>query len=68
MLRSSAFAALLALLALFGSCERHHVGEFPELQREHLNPFESAAEETRSGQPTPPVSPTPANFFPRSNP
>jgi hypothetical protein len=66
MFRSSAFAALGLLLVLVCSCERHHVGEFPELQREHLNPFEPEAEMTHVGEPTPSVSPTPVNFFPNS--
>ncbi|MBA3650949.1 MAG: hypothetical protein H0W66_05590 [Chthoniobacterales bacterium] len=69
-LRVSPFAALAGLLIIFTSCERHHVGELPELQKEHLHPLEMAAEEPiRSAVPTPPLaSPTPANFFPKQQP
>ncbi|MGI8957531.1 MAG: hypothetical protein ACR2II_11555 [Chthoniobacterales bacterium] len=67
--RLSPLAALAGLLIVFTSCERHHVGELPELQKEHLHPLEAAAEEPIHAVPTPPlVSPTPANFFPKQQP
>ena len=67
--RLTPFAALASLLIVFSSCERHHVGELPELQREHLNPLAPEAGETKAIEPTPPpVSPTPANFFPNQKP
>ena len=58
-------AALSSLLAVFTSCERHHVGELPDLQREHLQPQRNAQVEAEPGYPEPPRSgsPTPANFF-----
>ena len=66
----SPLAALAGLLIVFTSCERHHVGELPELQKEHLHPLEAAAEEpVRAALPNPPLaSPTPANFFPNQQP
>lgn len=68
--RFSPLAALAGLLIVFTSCERHHVGELPELQKEHLHPLEAAAEEpVRAAVPSPPLaSPTPANFFPNQQP
>jgi hypothetical protein len=67
--RISPLAALAGLLIVFSSCERHHVGEMPELQREHLHPLTPDAAETKAVEPTPPsVSPTPANFFPKQQP
>jgi hypothetical protein len=67
--RVSPLAALAGLLVVFTSCERHHVGELPELQREHLHPLEAAAEEPIHALPKPPTSsPTPANFFPKQQP
>ncbi|MBA2436159.1 MAG: hypothetical protein H0V54_13955 [Chthoniobacterales bacterium] len=69
-IRVSPFAALAGLLIVFTSCERHHVGELPHLQKEHLHPLEAAAEEPIHGAiPKPPLSsPTPANFFPAQQP
>jgi hypothetical protein len=67
--RFSPLAALAGLLIIFSSCERHHVGELPELQREHLNPLAPDAAETKALAPTPPAaSATPANFFPNEKP
>jgi hypothetical protein len=63
--RFSPFAALAGLLIVFSSCERHHVGELPEVQREHLT---SEAEETHPAEPAAHVSPTPVNFFPTQKP
>jgi hypothetical protein len=68
--RVSPLAALAGLLFVFNSCERHHVGELPELQKEHLHPFEAPAEEPARSYPTPQmaISPTPAEFFPKQQP
>jgi hypothetical protein len=63
-------AALAGLVLVFSSCERHHVGELPELQREHFHPIQDPAGESLRALPTPPTtaSPTPANFFPKQQP
>ena len=67
--RFSPLAALAVLLIVFNSCERHHLGELPELQKEHLHPLEAASEEPERALPKPPLSsPTPANFFPKQQP
>jgi hypothetical protein len=66
---SFSLAALAGLLLVFTSCERHHVGELPELQKEHLNPLAAGEEEaTRALPAAPPTTPTPANFFPKQEP
>jgi hypothetical protein len=68
-LRLFPLAALAGLLLVFPACERHHPGELPEIQREHLHPLQNAAEETHAEQPIPPSpSPKPANFFPNGKP
>jgi len=67
--RFSPLAALAGLLIVFTSCERHHVGELPELQKEHLQPLAPGPGEGHGTAPTPPLSsPTPANFFPKQQP
>ncbi|HEX3816938.1 MAG TPA: hypothetical protein VHW03_01470 [Chthoniobacterales bacterium] len=68
-LRLFPLAALAGLLLVFTSCERHHPGELPEVQREHMHPLQTAAAETREAEHAQPaVSPTPANFFPSPTP
>jgi hypothetical protein len=66
--RFSPLAALAGLLIVFTSCERHHLGELPELQREHLHPLANPGEEAPAAEPAAVVSPTPANFFPNQKP
>jgi hypothetical protein len=55
------------------SCEEHHLGEMPEVQREHVDLAGGSADDSdlikeRSAAPTPSAKPTPAEFFPESNP
>ncbi|MBA3830413.1 MAG: hypothetical protein H0X34_00675 [Chthoniobacterales bacterium] len=66
--RLSPLGVLAGLLLVFTSCERHHPGELPELQREHFHPLQPGREEVKAAIPTPPLSPTPANFFPGQTP
>ena len=66
--RFSLFAALAGLLIVFTSCERHRLGEMPELQKEHLHPLAPKGEEVDPGVPTPPVSSSPTDFFPKQQP
>ena len=62
------FSAFVSLL-LFCSCDKHQVGELPEVQKEHVYPMSSAqSEPVLSPSPTPEVKPTPADFFPESKP
>jgi hypothetical protein len=67
--RFFSLAAVAGLILVFTSCERHHVGEMPELQQEHFNPRQTANEEMSRTQPAAPTgSVTPANFFPPQKP
>jgi hypothetical protein len=71
--RQTAAAVSTAALIFFSSCEKHHLGEDPEAQKENVvAPGESdetsgAAKET-SASPSATASPTPAEFFPESTP
>jgi hypothetical protein len=71
--RQTAAAVSIAALIFFCSCEKHHLGEDPEAQKEHVvAPGESdensdAAKET-SASPSATTSPTPVEFFPESTP
>jgi hypothetical protein len=65
------FAAGAALFCC--SCEMHHVGEDPEVQREGVELARGSADDAdvikeRSGVPTPSARPTPVEFFPKSGP
>jgi hypothetical protein len=54
--------ALAATLLFSISCEEHHLGEYPEVQRDRL----AEAREAKTLEHADPaaVSPTPVNFFP----
>ena len=65
------FASILFAVAviLICSCEKHHVGEMPDVQKEHAEGgAESKAaageESTVEKPPVPKATPTPAEFFP----
>ncbi len=68
-LRNCIVVSAFASLALFCSCDRHGVGELPEVQKEHILP-ESKSEGEPAGPAThtPAAKPTPADFFPESKP
>jgi hypothetical protein len=65
-------AALSAGALIFcSSCEKHHLGEDPEVQKEHVvGGSEENSNETKSSSesPTATASPTPVNFFPENSP
>ncbi len=63
----SLLLAASAGLAVFASCEKHTVGELPEVQKEHIYPIVASDREPAAspGQ-TPSAKPTPADFFPDS--
>jgi hypothetical protein len=44
------------------SCEEHHLGEYPEVQRDRLAEAKDANHREQSGAPE--TSPTPVQFFP----
>jgi hypothetical protein len=61
----SAFASLVVVSA----CDKHRVGELPEVQKEHSYPENRrAGEPVPSGSQTPSAKPTPADFFPETKP
>jgi hypothetical protein len=70
------FAAAISAAALMFccSCEKHHVGEDPEVQKEHVevgggteeNSGATKGENTSS--PAASASPTPVEFFPATTP
>lgn len=73
MFRLLPLCALAGLILVFTSCERHHLGEMPALQKEHLHPLDGHVEEAHTAFPTPQISgasvtPTPANFFRNDKP
>jgi hypothetical protein len=54
-------------LLLICSCDKHHPGEYPEVQREkgaERKTTEAAAATTPAESATSSVTPTPAEFFP----
>jgi hypothetical protein len=73
MFRLLPLFALAGLLVVFSSCERHHPGEMPEVQQEHLHPLDAGKAEANPAFPTPQTSgatatPKPADFFPKDKP
>ena len=64
-LRKSALLSAYAGLVLICSCDKHRVGEMPEVQREKGAVEHSPAPKS-AGAPS--ASPTPADFFPASKP
>jgi hypothetical protein len=68
-------AAVISASALIFccSCEKHHLGEDPEVQKEHVDTPARAEEnftatKEASKSQTADASPTPAEFFPESTP
>jgi len=71
--RHAAATLSAAALIFCCSCEKHHLGEDPEAQKEHVDvPGESdensGAAKEASTSPSTTVSPTPVEFFPESTP
>jgi hypothetical protein len=71
--REIAAAVSTAALIFFCSCEKHHLGEDPEVQKEQVivpggAGENSAAANEASASPSPTASPTPVEFFPESTP
>jgi len=71
--RHAAAAVSVAALIFCCSCEKHHLGEDPEVQKEHVDAASgseenSSATKEESPSPSATVSPTPVEFFPQSTP
>jgi hypothetical protein len=65
LLRWTGIALVSGLLVFYSSCEKHPLGEMPDVQREQVDPAKNARSRTTatdSDRPSP--SATPAEFFP----
>ena len=72
-IREIAAAVFAAALIFCCSCEKHHLGEDPEAQKERVVEAKGGEEnpsENKESAPPPSatVSPTPVEFFPESTP
>ena len=66
-LSKAVIAIVLGFLLFCTSCEKHPLGQMPEVQREQVDPAEktwSKPTETESEKPS--SSPTPVEFFPKN--
>jgi hypothetical protein len=71
--RETAAAISGAALIFCCSCEKHHLGEDPEAQKEHVDVAGGSEENSgeakeTSTSPTSSASPTPVEFFPEGTP
>jgi hypothetical protein len=69
LFRQIVIAAGIGTLLFCNSCEKHPLGQMPEVQREQVDPatkVSSRESKTRSEKPS--LSPTPAEFFPATPP
>jgi hypothetical protein len=71
--RQAAAAVSAVALIFCCSCEKHHLGEDPEVQKEHVvvpgeSDENSGATKETSTSPSATESPTPVEFFPESTP
>lgn len=67
-LSRAAFLGCSVVLAFCCSCEEHHPGELPEVQRDRLAGPEHGAGKKADAPVKPTVTPTPTNFFPEQSP
>ena len=68
LLRQVVFDVLIGLLLLCTSCEKHPLGEMPDVQREQVDPAKTWSKTGKIDSEKPSSSPTPAEFFPESTP
>jgi hypothetical protein len=71
--RHATAAVSAAALIFCCSCEKHHLGEDPEVQKEHVvipgeSDENSGTTKETSTSPSATASPTPVEFFPESTP
>jgi hypothetical protein len=65
LLRKVVAGVATGLLLFCSSCEKHPLGEMPEVQREQLDPAKRTYGRTNETESEKPMSsPTPAEFFP----
>jgi hypothetical protein len=59
----------IATLIFWSSCDKHKLGELPEVQKEHVDlAKEAPAPATAPASPGASTSPTPGEFFPTASP
>jgi hypothetical protein len=64
-LRYGVAAVALSIMLFCISCEKHPVGDFPEVQREQLDPAKVWSKATTKGSDESSTSDTPAEVVPR---
>jgi hypothetical protein len=64
LLRQTGIALGIGLLIFCSSCEKHPLGEMPEVQREQVDPAKAWSEASGRDSEKSLSSPTPAEFFP----
>jgi hypothetical protein len=64
LLRQVGIAFMTALLIFCSSCEKHPLGEIPEVQREQVDPAKAWSQASQMDSEKSSSSPTPAEFFP----
>ena len=64
LLRQIGIAFMIALLIFCSSCEKHPLGEMPEVQREQVDPAKVWSQASEMDSEKSSSSPTPAEFFP----
>jgi hypothetical protein len=64
LLRQIGIAFMTALLIFCSSCEKHPIGEIPEVQREQVDPAKAWSQASEMDSEKSSSSPTPAEFFP----
>jgi hypothetical protein len=64
LLRQIGIAFMTALLIFCSSCEKHPLGEIPEVQREQVDPAKAWSQASEMDSEKSSSSPTPAEFFP----
>jgi hypothetical protein len=72
-LRKAASAFAAGMVIFWCSCEKHHLGEMPDAQKEHVDVASESGEaspapEETSASSTPSATSTPAELFPESPP
>jgi hypothetical protein len=64
LLRRIGIALVTGLVIFCSSCEKHPLGEIPEVQREQVDPAKAWSQASEMGSEKSLSSPTPAEFFP----
>jgi hypothetical protein len=64
LLREIVGVIAISLLLFCASCEKHPLGEMPEVQREQIDPAKAWHQATEMDSEKSSSSPTPAEFFP----